>query len=139
MNSNIAISTPVTFQANKKSPRRYRDGDILREVREIARLVSVLLFGLWACSSYADSFAYSGSMNGARYGHSVTVLPNGKVLVAGGYDLSVNGFVATAELYDPHSGTWTTTGSMNTARYYHSATLLPGGKVLVAGGFNSGG
>jgi hypothetical protein len=53
------------------------------------------------------------------------------VLVAGGS----NG--ASAELYDPASGTWTTTGSLTTARQGHTATLLPGGLVLVAGGFDS--
>ena len=60
------------------------------------------------------------------------MLPNGKVLVAGGDDAGVA--LASAELYDPASGTWTATGSLATARYVHTATLLPNGKVLVAGG-----
>src|SRR5437879_8416873 len=42
--------------------------------------------------------------------------------------------LASAELYDPESGTWTFTGSLNTARDLHSATLLTNGMVLVAAG-----
>ena len=64
------------------------------------------------------------------------------MLVTGGYisgygDVSV---LASTELYDPASGTWSATGSLNTARLAHTATLLSNGKVLVAGGgdFHSG-
>ncbi len=65
--------------------------------------------------------------------HTATLLPNGKVLVAGGMTVTLH-YLASAELYDPASGTWTATGSLATARYCHTATLLPNGKVLVAGG-----
>ena len=62
-----------------------------------------------------------------------TLLQNGKVLVAGGYDSIINAS-ASAELYDPASGTWRVTGSLNTGCAQHTATLLQNGKVLVAGG-----
>ena len=65
--------------------------------------------------------------------HTATLLPNGKVLVAGGSN--GGGSLSSAELYDPASGSWSTTGSLATARDYHTATLLPNGKVLVAGGY----
>jgi hypothetical protein len=60
------------------------------------------------------------------------LLPNGKVLVEGGYD--GGSIISSAELYDPASGSWTFTGSLNITRDRHTATLLPNGKVLVAGG-----
>jgi hypothetical protein len=73
----------------------------------------------------------------ARQQASATLLPNGKVLVAGGLAGAGTGGTNRAELYDPSSGTWTATGSMNTGRTRHTATLLPNGKVLVAGGLGS--
>ena len=64
--------------------------------------------------------------------HTATLLPNGKVLVAGGYLEAAS--LASAELYDPATGTWSATGSLATGARNHTATLLPNGKVLVAGG-----
>ena len=69
-----------------------------------------------------------------RAAHTVTLLPNGKVLVAGGFSLRT-GELASAELYDPMTGAWTLTGSLNIAQDSHTATLLENGKVLVAGGY----
>jgi hypothetical protein len=62
-------------------------------------------------------------MNEARHFHTSTLLPNGQVLVAGGIVVG-SAQLATAELYDPTTGTWTMTGSMNVARSDFSATLL---------------
>jgi uncharacterized protein (TIGR03437 family) len=71
----------------------------------------------------------------ARADHTATLLPNGKVLVAGGYALSTSvTTLNSCELYDPASGIWTPTGSLNVARAVHTATLLANGKVLVVGG-----
>jgi hypothetical protein len=87
----------------------------------------------------------TGSLATARIGHTATLLPNGKVLVVGGAVSSGDPyedfftFLASAELYDPASGTWTATGSLATARSGPTATLLPNGKVLVAGGAVSSG
>ena len=59
------------------------------------------------------------------------------VLVAGGNGAS--GYLASAELYDPVTGTLTTTGGMTTARYGHTATLLNNGTVLIAAGYGASG
>jgi hypothetical protein len=83
----------------------------------------------------AVTWTPTGSMTTARSRQSATLLPNGKVLVAGGYNYSGGSLpLASAEIYDPVAGTWTATGSMSTGRELQSATLLANGKVLVAGG-----
>jgi len=72
------------------------------------------------------------SLGTARDAHTATLLPSGKVLVAGGRNSAAA--LGSAELYDPAAGTWTTTGNLGDARYWYTATLLPSGKVLGAGG-----
>jgi hypothetical protein len=68
---------------------------------------------------------------------TATPLLNGKVLVAGGADVSPN--YTSAELYDPSIGTYTATGNMATGRAENTATVLPDGKVLMAGSLLAGG
>jgi hypothetical protein len=79
----------------------------------------------------AGTFAATGSIAVSRAFHTATMLPNGKVLIAGGMNLT-NVF-ASAELYDPEAGTFAATGSMAAHRQHHTATLLPNGKVLIVG------
>src|SRR6266567_3840962 len=70
------------------------------------------------------TWTLTGSLNNARFLHTATRLSDGKVLVAAGADIA-GGFyfpIASAELYDPATGTWTVTGSLNTARLSHTAT-----------------
>ena len=81
----------------------------------------------------AGAFTPTGSMTVARWGHSATLLDNGKVLIAGGgHDVAFG--LASAELYDPATETFASTGSMTLGRDGHTATLLGNGKVLIAGG-----
>ncbi len=87
------------------------------------------------------TWTVTGSLATGRENHTATLLPNGKVLVAGGDSfgyLQADAILVSAEIYDPASGTWTSTGNLTVPRYGHTATLLPDGKVLVAAGGNSG-
>ncbi|HUI11540.1 MAG TPA: kelch repeat-containing protein [Bacteroidota bacterium] len=77
-------------------------------------------------------FSLTGEMSYQRGGHTATLLPNGVVLIAGGWNLM--GALSSAELYDPSSGTFTTIGSMTMRRGGCTATLLNDGRVLIAGG-----
>ena len=71
-----------------------------------------------------------------RASGTATLLPDGKVLVAGGTD---SGALPDSELYDPVTATWMATANLLiNSLGGHSATLLPNGKVLVAGGAQYG-
>ena len=63
----------------------------------------------------------------------MTRLADGRVLVAGGNDAQYRPY-ASAELFDPKTGTFSPTGSMHDPRAWYTATLLADGRVLVAGG-----
>ncbi|XHF13486.1 kelch motif-containing protein [Archangium gephyra] len=72
-----------------------------------------------------------------RAAHTATLLEDGRVLLAGGFQSSSGGAdttVASAELFDPVTGTVARVPSLETQRAFHTATRLPGGKVLLAGG-----
>src|SRR5678816_1149853 len=77
------------------------------------------------------SWVRTGNMTTGRSGPVATLLPSGKVLVAGG---GIDG-PTTADLYDPATGTWSATGSMSTEHLYGTLTLLSTGKVLVTGAY----
>ncbi|MBI4705428.1 MAG: hypothetical protein HY744_30360 [Deltaproteobacteria bacterium] len=79
-----------------------------------------------------DSWSPAGDMITERQYHTATLLPNGKVLVAGGCPWGCGqGAIAGAELYDPATNSWAAVGSMTMARLAHGATILPSGKVFV--------
>jgi hypothetical protein len=84
----------------------------------------------------AGTFSLTGSMHTARSGATATLLPDGRVLIAGGVPGPATAAVSSAEIYDPTTGTFSQTGSMSVERNSHTATLLPDGRVLVAGGWN---
>jgi hypothetical protein len=87
------------------------------------------------------TFTTAGTMNSQRTDHTATLLANGEVLIAGGW----NGHAADAaddppwdplfvELFDTVRGSFQVAGTMSTTRVGHTATRLPNGQVLLLGG-----
>ena len=80
------------------------------------------------------TFTVTGPMHVPRQAFTLTTLPNGMALAVGGSPAYGSGAgSATAELYDPTTGSWTLTGSMPSGRLGQTATLLPNCKVLIVG------
>ncbi len=82
------------------------------------------------------TFSATGSMTTPRVYTTASLLADGRVLVAGGGgDYTNRNFLATAEIFDPATGTFSATGSMSEARTWFQANLLAEGRVLVTGGY----
>ena len=102
-----------------------------RQIFALVALLSVLTLTpiKTAHTQEAPSWSYTGSLNAARGRHTATLLPDGKVLVVGGYST-----LASTELYDPSTGTWSLVENRNHSEPGTTTTLLGNGKVLVVGG-----
>ncbi len=93
-----------------------------------------LLLLVLPCAAAPFQFEETGSLNTARFWHTTTLLSNGKVLVAGGYN--PQGYLASAELHDPATGIWTRTGRLD---FGQSSRLAQGGGFLEIGAWRFSG
>jgi Galactose oxidase, central domain/Kelch motif len=87
---------------------------------------------------HSGTFTSTTSMEFPRRGQVAVLLKNGDVLVAAGIDDGLpdpQRFLNSAEIYDPHTSTFSATANMTMPRFDHTASLLKDGSVLIAGGF----
>ncbi len=99
-------------------------------------VVALVLVGVLCGATPAAAeitFNEGAPMTVSRLAPSQVTLPGGRILVAGGQGRDGH-LLASAELYDPATNSWSATGSMATGRYRNTAVLLGDGKVLVTGG-----
>jgi N-acetylneuraminic acid mutarotase len=137
--------TPWAFTASLTVPRVFHTATLIGDRVLVAGGTNGASTGGFASAEIYDPTGGPGGtpvwlqtsdMAQPHIGATATRLADGRVLVAGGYNGSLESGAAipAVEIYDPVDGTWTPAGSMNQARVYHTTTLLPDGKVLVAGG-----
>jgi Kelch motif/Galactose oxidase, central domain len=129
---------PMTTPRTGAAATRLADGRVLVVGGAGPRTSSPVQASAEVYNPKTGTFSATGSMITARDSQTITLLPDGRVLVAGGSDSNGQG-LTSAEVYDPKTGTFSATGSMTAARFNQTATLLSDGRVMVAGGFVNGG
>jgi hypothetical protein len=114
-------------------------GGISGRVRSTVNLLSFIGTVMAAVETYDPATgkwtAGANLMSSPRTGATATLLPSGKILIAGGFSNNGSPTLNTAEIYDPGNGTFVPTdNNMTDARAFHTATLLANGKVLLDSG-----
>jgi phosphatidylserine/phosphatidylglycerophosphate/cardiolipin synthase-like enzyme len=141
-----SATAPLTTGRSNHTATRLLDGRVLvvggiKNGSSTGYLNSAQIFDP-AANGGLGGWTDTGSMGKARKDHTATLLPDGRVLVAGGFNMT-DFTMRYAEIFDPAAGggvgAWSATGPLGTGRYSHTATRLADGKVLVAGGYVSGG
>ena len=131
-----------TFSLTSEMGHVYQTSPVTASLLTNGKVLVTLGYGGCDYSNVAEvydpsngTFTATGTMTGWRVQHTATLLPDGKVLIAGrdDYHYPIPG---SADLYDPVTGAFSTTPEMAIQRADgHTATLLPDGTVLMAGGW----
>jgi hypothetical protein len=138
--NSISVAGPMTIRRWSHTATTLADGRVLvtggRTGSTAATGIVLATAEIYdpATNSWAET---AGPMNVARRSHTATLLPNGKVLIAGGgngVSTTTSVAIESAELFDPATGVFTLIGNMTVKRSAHSAILLDDGKVLLSGG-----
>jgi hypothetical protein len=122
----VSVSGSVDMKKAGNYNLYYTAADAAGRSTTVSRVVTVVE-GPECSATHEAGWVLTGSMWADRLLHTATLLPNGKVLVAGAFNRST-------ELYDVASGTFSRTGDTRVARRYHVMEQLADGKVLIAGG-----
>lgn len=128
----------MTVARESHAAARLRDGRVLIAGGHRGRRADITLHSSAELFDPATGdFSRVGDMRLRRHKHDAVLLPDGQVLITGGSDeRDDRGVHDSTELFDPHTGVFTTGPRMRLGRYKHagSSRLLPSGLVLIAGG-----
>ena len=102
--------------------------------RHFALAATAIMMAIFAgCGGGEPDTTEAPSISQGRWGHSATLLEDGRLLIVGGHE-TPSRKLDSAEIYDPASQTWSSAGNMSAKRGEgHKATLLSDGRVLVMG------
>jgi hypothetical protein len=76
----------------------------------------------------------TATMPTGRAGFTLSVLPDGRVIAAGGYSTSPSQALNTVDLFDPSTGGWSSTGPLRFGRRFQAAATMSDGSIMVVGG-----
>jgi N-acetylneuraminic acid mutarotase len=143
----VAGGVDPSTHAVRRDTERYLPQGINFQQPQPATLSASPTVVVTPAPSASGAWTGSSHMSTTRYGHTATLLKDGRVLVAGGASTPVGALsdapggsiLSSAEGYDSSSNTWSSVGAMAASRFHHTATLLKDGRVLVAGGMGGSG
>ncbi len=140
----------ATFVAGQRNSEERRGGDYAPDSSPILRgenagrvliVGGTSIHGIEQSAELYDSLygmlSSTGGMLVPRVYHAAIKLQDGRVLILGGNTtFYAEGFLKTAEIYDPHTAAFSPTAEMNSPRQLPRVARLPSGDVLVAGGYD---